>query len=84
MKDQERDELRKTVLGLLLKGRVCWTDLKKKVLGSCKSFATDCTFSHEMVYLERSGCIRKLGKKGSRAPYELTDKGRRLLTWLEC
>jgi DNA-binding HxlR family transcriptional regulator len=84
LKDHERDELRKTILELLSRGRVCWTDLKKRVLGSCKPFATDCTFSHQMIYLERVGCIRKLGTKGTRTPYEMTDKGERLLAVLEC
>jgi DNA-binding HxlR family transcriptional regulator len=82
--DEETDELRRTILGFLLRGRVSWTDLKKKVLGSCKPFATDCTFSHQMIYLEKVGCIRKLGTKGTRTPYETTDKGKRLLAVLEC
>ena len=83
MKDQERDDLLKTMLGLLANGRVCWMDLKKKVLGSCKPFATDCTFSRQMRYLERAGHIKKLGEKRTRAPYEITDKGRRLLAALQ-
>jgi len=83
MKDHERDELRKTILEFLSRGRVCWTDLKKRVLGSCKSFATDCTFSRQISYLEEARCVRKLGAKGSRAPYEITDKGRRLLAALQ-
>lgn len=83
MKDQERDELLKTMLGLLAKGRVCWTDLKKKVLGSCQPYATDCTYSRQMRYLERAGYIRKLGAKGTRAPYEIMPKGKRLLAALQ-
>ena len=84
MKDHERDELRKTILELLSRGRVCWTDLKKRVLGSCKSFATDCTFSHQISCLESAGYIKKLGPKGSRTPWEITDRGKRLLAALEC
>lgn len=83
MKDQERDLLRKTILELLMKGRVCWTDLKKKVLGSCQPFATDRTFSHQIRYLEKAGYIEKLGEKGTRAPYEITEKGKRLLSLFE-
>lgn len=83
MKDQERDMMRKIILELLVKGRVCWTDLKKKVLGSCRSFATDRTFTHQMRYLEKAGYIKKLGMKGTRAPYEITAKGRQLLTLFE-
>ena len=83
MKDPERDQLRKTILELLMKGRVCWTDLKKKVLGSCQPFATDRTFSHQMRYLEKTGYIKKLGEKGTRAPYEITEKGKRLLSLFE-
>ena len=83
MKDPERDQLRKTILELLMKGRVCWTDLKKKVLGSRQPFATDRTFSHQMKYLEKAGYIKKLGEKGTRAPYEITQKGKRLLSLFE-
>jgi DNA-binding HxlR family transcriptional regulator len=80
LKDQEKDQLRRTILESLSKGRVCWTDLKKKVLGSCQPFATDRTFSHQMNYLERAGYIKKLGNKGSRFPYEITEKGKQLRT----
>jgi len=83
LKDRERDLLRKNILELLSKGKVCWTDLKKKVLGSCQPFATDRTFSHQMEYLEKAGYVRKVGEKGTRAPYEITEKGKQLLTLFE-
>jgi DNA-binding HxlR family transcriptional regulator len=83
MKDAERDQLRKTILEFLMKGRVCWTDLKKKVLGSCKSSATDRTFHSQMEYLEKAGYIKKFGEKGTRTPYEITEKGKKLLTLFE-
>jgi len=83
MKDVEKDALRKTILQFLMKGRVCWTDLKKKVLGTCQPFATDRAFSKQIEYLERVGYIRKLGEKGTKTPYEITDKGKRLLTLFE-
>ena len=83
MKDAERDQLRKTILQLLMKGRVCWTDLKKKILGACYPFATDSTFKHQMNYLLRVGYVKKLGEKGTRAPYEITERGKIQLSLLE-
>jgi len=70
------------ILELLEKGRVCWTDLKKKVLGSCRPFATDSSFSHEMSYLTSVGYIRKMGPKGKRVPYEITEYGKAQLNLL--
>jgi hypothetical protein len=83
VKDWERDVLRRTILELLADNRVCWTDLKKKVLGSCYPFATDNTFKHQMNYLLRANYIIKLGEKGARAPYEITQRGRLQLSLLK-
>jgi len=55
--------MQKMTLNLLEKGKVCWTDSKKKVLGSCRAFATDRRFSHEMSYLNSVGYIRKRALK---------------------
>ena len=80
MKDHERDQLRKTILELLLKGGFSWTVLKKRVLGSCQPFATNGAFSRQMKYLEGEGYVKKLGEKGSRTQYEITEKGKLLLS----
>jgi len=83
MNDQQRDTLRKTILETLMKKRTGWTDLKKKVLGSCHPFATDRTFTNQMKYLEMRGYIKKLGEKRSLAPYEITEKGKVQLSLFE-
>jgi len=75
MKDYERDTMRKIILSLVKKGPIHWTDLKKKILGSCYPFATDSTFAAEMRYLLRSGHIERV----ERGTYSITDKGKKYL-----
>lgn len=79
MRNQYRDSMRCVILELLNEGKICWTDLKKQVLGSCQPFATDSTFVHQVKYLESERYVDKLGKRGSRAPYVITEKGKQLL-----
>lgn len=83
MKDQERDLMRKIILSALSRGRIGWTDLKKMALGSCYPFATDSTFAHQMRYLLDVGYIKKVGKKGTRSPYEMTERGKLQLSLFE-
>ena len=75
MKDYERDIMRKIILSLVKKGHCHWTDLKKMVLGSCYSFATDSTFATQMRYLLRNGHIERV----ERGIYRITDKGKKYL-----
>lgn len=83
MKDRERDQMRKIILTMLSKGRIGWTDLKKKVLGSCYPWATDSSFAHQMRYLLRVGYVNKVGKRGTRAPYQITERGKLQLSLLK-
>jgi len=78
MKDEERDLMRKIILELVQKGHIHWTDLKKKVLGSCHSFATDATFSSQMRYLLRKGFIRR----EARGIYRITSAGEKYVNLL--
>jgi len=71
MKDHERDTMRKIVLGMVKKGPIHWTDLKKMVLGSCHPFATDSTFNHQLRYLLDKGFIERV----ERGTYKVTPKG---------
>jgi len=75
MKDYERDTIRKIILGMINRGPIHWTDLKKMVLGSCYPFATDSTFAAQMRYLLRKGHIERV----ERGTYSITDKGKMYL-----
>jgi predicted transcriptional regulator len=75
VKDQQRDLMRKAILELVRKGHVHWTDLKKRILGSCHPFATDATFAAQMRYLLDVGMIRR----ESRGIYKITEKGTQYL-----
>jgi len=73
MKDRERDILRKTILELLTKGCVHYTDLDKKVCASGHSFATTNTFKSQLHYLLSNGFITRI----SRGTYQITPKGKK-------
>jgi len=75
MKDEQRDLMRKIILEMVQKGHVHWTDLKKKVLGSCHPFATDCTFANQLRYLRMRGFIQRQ----ARGVYLITSKGEQYL-----
>jgi len=78
MKDQERDILRKTILELLAKGYVHYTDLDKKVCSTGHSFATTNTFKSQLRYLLKNDFITKI----SRGTYQMTPKGKQYLALL--
>ena len=78
MKDEERDILRKTILELLAKGFVHYTDLEKKVCATCHSFATTNTFKPQLDYLLRNEFV----ERASRGIYHITEKGRKYLVLL--
>jgi len=79
MKASERDFLRKTILELLAKGHVHYTDICKKAIGTCQEFITSNTVPNEFYgYLMKNGFIERVGPKGA-GIYKLTEKGRKLL-----
>lgn len=78
MKDRERDILRKTILELLAKGCVHYTDLDKKVCATCHSFATTNTFKSQLHYLLSNDYITRI----SRGVYQITPKGKKYLVLL--
>jgi len=78
MKDQERDVLRRTILEILAKGHVHYTDLDKKVCATCHSFATTNTFKSQLHYLLSNGYIARI----ARGIYEITPKGKNYLVLL--
>ena len=78
MRDRERDVLRKTILEILAKGRVHYTDLDKKVCATCHSFATTNTFKSQLHYLLSNGHIARI----ARGVYQITLKGKKYLALL--
>jgi len=76
MKDQERDVLRRTILELVKKGHVHYTDIEKKVVATCLCFATSNTVRKQFYhYLLPNGYVERL----RRGVYRLTQKGEKLL-----
>ena len=78
MKDRERDVLRKSILEMLEKGYVHYTDLEKKVTATCYPFATTNTFKSQLRYLLNNSYVSRI----SRGIYQLTPKGRNYLVLL--
>jgi DNA-binding PadR family transcriptional regulator len=79
LRDCERDVLRRSILELLSKGCVHYTDLEKKVCATCLPFATTNTFKPQLAYLLKRGFIERV----SRGIYRITEKGRNYLTLLQ-
>ena len=76
MKDLERDVLRKTILELIKKGHVHYTDIEKKTVATCLRFATSNTVRKQFYhYLLVYGYVERVG----RGIYEITPKGEKLL-----
>jgi len=76
LNDRERDILRRSILELLAKGYVHYTDLDKKVCATCHPFATTNTFTKQFYgYLLPNGYIERV----SRGIYKITQKGEKLL-----
>ena len=78
MKDRERDILRRTILELLTKGCLHYTDLDKKVCATCHSFATTNTFKSQLHYLLSNEYIDRI----ARGVYQITSKGEKYLALL--
>ena len=76
MKDRERDVLRKTILELVKKGHVHYTDIEKKACATCLSFATTNTVRKQFYrYLLTNGYVERV----SRGVYRITQRGEKLL-----
>jgi DNA-binding PadR family transcriptional regulator len=78
MKEGERDILRKTILELLTKGSMHYTDLEKQVNASGHSFATTNTFKSQLHYLLSNNYIDRI----ARGVYQVTLKGKNYLAIL--
>ena len=76
--DVKRDILRRTILELLAKDSVHYTDLEKKVNASGHSFATTNTFKSQLQYLLSNGYIDRI----ARGVYKMTPRGERYLSLL--
>jgi len=78
MKDRERDILRKTILELLIKGTVHYTDLEKKVCATFHPFATTDAFKPQLRYLLSNAYVARI----ARGIYKITSKGEKYLALL--
>ena len=76
MKDVERNVLRKTILKLVKKGHGHYTDIEKKAVATCLSFATSNTIRKQFYhYLLQNGYLERV----NRGVYKITQKGEKLL-----
>ena len=76
--DIKRDILRRTILELLEKGSLHYTELDKKVCASCHQFATTNTFRSQFNYLLNNECIERI----ARGVYQITPRGKQYLNLL--
>ena len=71
--------MRKTILELISKGHVHFTEIEKGCVASCLPFATSHTFRRQFYgYLLGQGYVARV----SRGVYALTKKGEKLLALL--
>jgi DNA-binding PadR family transcriptional regulator len=73
--NMKRDILRRTILELLTKGSVHYTELEKKVCTTCYSFATTNTFKSQLHYLLNSKYVDRI----ARGVYKITPRGKNYL-----
>lgn len=72
---EEQDLMDKLILSMLKKGHVHWTDLEKKVLTTCHSFATRTRFDNRLRYLLKKGYVERV----SRGIYRITETGEKYM-----
>ena len=76
--DRKRDILRNTILELISKECVHYTELDKKVCATCYPFATTNTFKSQLQYLLSNNFINRV----TRGIYQLTPKGEKYMDLL--
>ena len=75
MKDRRRDVLRRTILELVKKGHVHYTDIEKKAVATCLRFSTSNTIRKQFYhYLLTNGYVERV----RRGMYKITQKGEKL------
>ena len=77
--DLKREILRLTILELLEKSCMHYTELEKKVNASGHPFATTNTFKSQLDYLLKNGYVNRV----SRGVYKITPKGEKYLNLLK-
>lgn len=78
----ERLHLAKTVLKELSIQSLCRTELEKKIIRKLDIHATHAIFEGIFQYLVQNGYVQKSEQK-HRAPYVITEKGKKLLEGLQ-
>ena len=77
--NMKRDILRRTILEVLAKGDMHYTELEKKVCTIFYPLATSNTFKSQFHYLLDNNHIKRI----SRGIYQITAKGKNYLALLE-
>ena len=72
---EEQDLLDKMILETLSKGHIHWTDLEKRVIATCRAFATRGRFDNRLRYLLKKGYVKRV----SRGIYKVTEGGRKYM-----
>jgi len=76
IKTMKGDVLRRTILELVKKGHVYYTDIENKAVATCLRFATSNTIRKQFYhYLLPNGYV----ERASRGVYRITQKGEKLL-----
>ena len=72
---EEQDIMDKIILKTLKRGRVRWTELEKKVLGTWHPSATRTRFDNRLRYLLKKGYIERV----RRGIYRITENGEKYM-----
>ena len=72
---EQQDMMDKTILLTLSRGHIHWSDLEKKVLGTCHPWSTSSRFDARLRYLLKKGFIERV----SRGIYHITEKGEKYM-----
>jgi len=73
--DVKRDILRRTILELLAKDSIHYTDLEKKICATVYPFATPNTFKPQLHYLLSNKYVNRI----ARGVYQITPRGKNYL-----
>ena len=72
---EQQDMMDKTILSMLMKGHIHWSDLEKTVLATCHPWSTSNRFDARLRYLLKKGFIIRV----SRGIYRITEAGEKYM-----
>jgi len=65
----------KTILSMLRKGHVHWSDLEKTVIATCHPWSTRSRFDNRLRYLLKKGYLERV----NRGIYRITESGEKYM-----